>query len=145
MSAPPPPGSTAPSTSRPASRLGWMAVAVAGVLILFFFDPARAGFYPPCLFHKLTGLQCPGCGSLRALHHLLHGELLTALQLNALLVVGVLVCAGLAIHRAWGRRRGGGSQLRVHRAWLWAALVLVLLFGVLRNLNLPLLALAGQS
>jgi hypothetical protein len=119
-----------------------MAVAVAGGLILFFFDPARSGFYPPCLFHKLTGLQCPGCGGLRALHHLLHGELLTALQFNALLVVGALVCAGLGLRQAWGRRWGGGGALRVRGAWLWAALVVVLLFGVLRNLDLPFLALA---
>lgn len=121
-----------------------MAVAGAGGLILFFFDPARSGFYPSCLFHKLTGLQCPGCGALRALHHLLHGEIWTALQFNALLVVGALVCAGLALRRAWRRRWAKGGALRVRRGWLGAALVVVLLFGVLRNLNLPFLVLGGR-
>ena len=64
------------------------AVALlAAALVLFFFDPAQGGFYPRCQFHKLTGLNCPGCGSLRSLHHLTHGEFRAAFQSNPLLMM----------------------------------------------------------
>ncbi|MFR9166234.1 MAG: DUF2752 domain-containing protein [Dysgonomonas sp.] len=42
-----------------------------------------------CGFHLLTGLQCPGCGGQRAFHHILHGEVLTALRYNSVLVLGL--------------------------------------------------------
>ena len=42
--------------------------------------------FPKCLFFSLTGLQCPGCGSQRALHSLLHLDLVAALRYNAYMV-----------------------------------------------------------
>ena len=38
-------------------------------------------------FHAMTGLWCPGCGGLRAVHDLTHGHLVTALHENALVVL----------------------------------------------------------
>ncbi|HEY3351145.1 MAG TPA: DUF2752 domain-containing protein [Thermoanaerobaculia bacterium] len=67
--------------------------ALAGA-VLFFFDPATAGFYPPCLFKTFLGAQCPGCGSLRAAHQLLHGNFAAAWGLNpTLMIVGPLAAA----------------------------------------------------
>jgi hypothetical protein len=76
-------------------------------------DPSTPGAYPLCPFRALTGLQCPGCGSLRALHDLTRGDLVGALDHNALLV-GVLVVAAISAvrtmvrpdgARVWARRR----------------------------------------
>ncbi len=61
--------------------------------VLFFFDPATAGFYPPCLFKTIFGAQCPGCGSLRAMHQLLHVNLAAAWALNKPIVVGLPLAA----------------------------------------------------
>src|SRR5258706_8063077 len=69
------------------SALG--ASLAAGAVILYRFDPATVHFYPRCVFHALTGLQCPGCGTTRALHHLLHGDVAGAFRLHALLFVAV--------------------------------------------------------
>ena len=55
------------------------AFALLGLAaVLFFFNPAQSGFYPFCVFHRTTGLLCPGCGSLRALHQLLHQRICTS-------------------------------------------------------------------
>lgn len=71
--------------------LGTAALAAA---VLFLFDPATTGFYPPCLFRTFLGTQCPGCGSLRAAHQLLHGNFAGAWALNpTLIVVGPLAAA----------------------------------------------------
>jgi len=110
------------------------AAALGSGAVLFFFDPSRHGFYPICLFHALTGWNCPGCGGTRAAFELLHGHWLRALHDNALLILALPVAA------VWG---GGRlvQHLR-HRPVTWAvpawavggALTVILLFTVLRNL-----------
>jgi len=69
-------------------------LVVFGLGIVYFFDPATTGFYPHCLFKTIFGLQCPGCGSLRAMHQLLHGNVAAAWALNPMLmIVGPLAVA----------------------------------------------------
>jgi len=75
-------------------RIGALVAFFFAGILLFFFDPATAGFYPPCLFTTFLGTQCPGCGSLRAAHQLLHGNFNEAWVLNpALIIVAPLATA----------------------------------------------------
>lgn len=55
-----------------------------GFLIGLFYLLARTGISIPCLFHKFTGLQCPGCGNSRAAIALLQLDIKAALQYNLL-------------------------------------------------------------
>ncbi len=115
--------------------------AAAGAGVLFFLDPATHGFYPQCLFHRLTGLDCPGCGGLRAMHQLLHGHVGQAFYLNALVVLGLPLVAGLAAREMWRWARGGPPpRWLIRPTWLWVLLTVLVIFGVLRNLPVPALA-----
>lgn len=62
-------------------------VAVLGIAVYVYYtyDPAVHKWFPQCPFKALTGLDCPGCGSQRAVHALLHGEFQQAFLHNALL------------------------------------------------------------
>jgi hypothetical protein len=73
-----------------------LSAAAAGFLYLYFVDPLTSPFAPPCLFAVLFGAHCPGCGSLRALHALAHGDLKAALEFNAPLVYALPLAAALA-------------------------------------------------
>ena len=64
----------------------WLSL-IAGAVYLFIFEPGRTGFFPLCPFRQLTGLQCPGCGTTRALHELVHGQFAAAFRLNPLLLI----------------------------------------------------------
>jgi hypothetical protein len=100
----------------------------------FFFNPTTHAFYPVCQFHRLTGLNCPGCGATRALYALLHGEVSTALRDNGLFILA-LAAAGLrGIWLAAGkiRRRPAGELFP--RNWAWPLLFITVVFAVLRNL-----------
>ncbi len=111
-----------------------VAAAFGSGAVLFFFDPAKHGFYPICLFHSLTGWNCPGCGATRAAYQLLHGHLLRALRDNALFV---LTLAALAAQGAWWamkRIRNPPAAFVVPPKALWAFLVIAFIFTVLRNL-----------
>jgi hypothetical protein len=99
-------------------------VLAAGAVVLYRFDPTMAHFYPPCVFHALTGLQCPGCGSTRALHHLLHGDVSGAFRLNPLLFA---MAPFMGIASRWPRILTKPSV-----AWTIAAVVVT--YGIVRNL-----------
>lgn len=119
-----------------------IAVAVLAVAVVFyFFDPARGGFYPPCLFHQYTGLHCPGCGSLRALHHLTHGEFTAAFRCNPLLLVLLPMLGWLGFR--WlrrGRDAGGNDSFLLRPVAAWTLLAVTIMFTVLRNLPWPAFA-----
>ena len=99
-----------------------LAIAGISALTLFLFDPAHYPFYPTCYFHLLTGLYCPGCGGLRAIHQLLHGNLAAAARLN-LLVILSLPAAVLV----WRVRS-------IRALWLWVFLAFSAVFAVVRNI-----------
>jgi hypothetical protein len=111
-----------------------VVAALGSGAVLFFFDPAKHGFYPLCLFHSLTGWNCPGCGGTRAAYELLHGHLLRALRNNALLI---LVLAGLICWGAWWtlqRLRHRPATFAVPAGVWWVLLVVAVVFTGLRNL-----------
>jgi hypothetical protein len=54
------------------------------------FDPAKYAFFPKCPFLLLTGgLRCPGCGSQRAIHSLLHLNLKEAFLYNPMVIISI--------------------------------------------------------
>lgn len=74
-----------------------VAIAAAALIALYgIFDPAE-GRFPRCPFLTLTGWQCPGCGSQRAAHALLHGNLAQAWGYNAVMVCALPLLALLAV------------------------------------------------
>lgn len=60
------------------------ALLLAGAVYLFVFEPGKSGFFPACPFRLVTGFTCPGCGTTRALHQILHGHFISAFMLNPL-------------------------------------------------------------
>lgn len=116
--------------------LGVAALALASVSVVALVDPNEAGHYPTCPFLALTGLYCPGCGSLRAVHALAHGDVGAAVGLNVLTVLAVLPL--LVVWVRWTRRSWNGTHRTVvaPAPLLWTLLVVVAVFAVLRNLPL---------
>jgi hypothetical protein len=68
-----------------------LATMVLAMLLLIYYrlNPAKYSFFPQCPFYKLTGFDCPGCGSQRAFYCLLHGNLMQAAKYNLLLVLSI--------------------------------------------------------
>lgn len=110
-------------------------VGLAGLAALFAFDPAGSSVFPPCPFHAVTGLHCPGCGTARALHQLLHGNLLGALSLNPLMVSALPFIAYAGLSAAVRAVRGRGlPRVFLPAAWIWVIFGVIVLFWILRNI-----------
>lgn len=109
-------------------------LGVGAVAVLRRIDPNVAGNpLPPCPLRALTGLYCPGCGSTRCLHALVHLDLAGALAMNPLLVLALLPLAVLALHGA-GLLPQRLQPLRDRLAAPGMWLVVLLAYAVLRNL-----------
>jgi hypothetical protein len=108
------------------------ALGVAGLAFLYSFAPEKYAFYPQCPFFVLTGLACPGCGTLRALHELLHGNLSAAFHLNSLLIVLLPVLSLAAVVYFTNPFRA--REVLMRPVWLWALIGIGIVFGIVRNL-----------
>jgi Protein of unknown function (DUF2752) len=106
----------------------------AGVVLVAVVSPERPGHYPVCPTYALTGLYCPGCGGLRAVHALCHGDLTLALHRNAVVVLGVPLA--IWAYLAWVRRSllGRPAAWFPPKALLWGGAVALIGFTLLRNL-----------
>ena len=114
---------------------GGATAMVAGAGVVAYFDPTKAGFFPVCPLYALTGFACPGCGLTRGFHALFHGDVLTALDHNALLPMFALLFGFGFLSMVFFAVRGRRLPVNLfHPTALWVALVLLGLFGVARNL-----------
>ena len=133
-----------PHDLRLLARLAWPTLAATGAGLVYLVDPRLPGNYPPCLFLAFTGCYCPGCGTLRALHRLLHGDLVGALGYNPLAILMLpflIIVGGDALARACGRPLL--PLFNVPPRMAWGLLAGILLFWTLRNIQVyPLTALA---
>ena len=108
---------------------------VAGGGAIAYFDPTSAGFFPVCPLYSMTGFACPGCGLTRGFHALFHGDVLAALDYNALLPGFALLVGFFFISLVMVAARGRGLAVDLIRPkYLWVFLALLGVFGILRNI-----------
>jgi len=111
----------------------WSLLA-AGAAYLFAFEPGRTGFFPICMFRFLTGYQCPGCGSTRALHQILHGHLVAAFMLNPLFLIALPFIFYAFLRYTITVVRGGVPRPNALPAsYIYAIFFVVVSFWIFRN------------
>lgn len=111
------------------------AAVFVGAVFYFIVDPDVT----PCLicpFEYLTGLKCPGCGSQRALHHLLHFEIGDALRDNAFLVISVPLLLLIYFANRHGNRFPGLKRALYGKTFRTVIISALALWSVGRNLPL---------
>ena len=109
------------------AKINWIvAVLVVLALIIFFsfFNPTTFPFFPRCFFHALTGFECPGCGTSRALHCLVHGKIIAAFSYNPILFLAIPTLLVLAFSQK--ARRSVTIPI--------AILIVTILYWIARNL-----------
>lgn len=118
-----------------------VATAVVGATVaLALRSPHVSGSWGVCPSLLLTGMWCPACGGLRAVHELTQGDVAGAFAMNPGVVIGLPLA--VAVWFWWllgtvGRRptRGPlvavGALVSTRAGWVFLALAVV--FGVLRN------------
>ncbi|MDR2041803.1 MAG: DUF2752 domain-containing protein [Tannerella sp.] len=110
---------------------------LAGILY-FRFNPDASPLFPKCPFLMLTGLKCPGCGSQRAIHALLHLDFRAAYTQNALLVASLpylFLLIATQVMRFFSPYATATFHLRIRQpAVIWTYFAIVLMFWIARNI-----------
>ncbi len=111
-------------------------IATAAVIVVLALgNPASESWFLKCPLYQTTGIQCPLCGSQRALHEMAHGHIATAWNYNPALWVFILYLLFVASGHFSPRIR----QSKTYQWWsgdkgIFTVIGLLLLWGVVRNL-----------
>jgi len=121
-------------------------IAILALGMLYFnLNPKSFAYFPKCPFYSFTGLYCPGCGSQRAFHEMLHGNLWVGIQHNFLIILALLVIFYkfyVFYHNSF-QKENTVKNILYHNAAPWVILVVVLSFWILRNIPMdPFIILA---
>lgn len=94
----------------------------------------------PCILHSMTGLYCPGCGGTRAVFLLLSGHPLKSFFYHPIVLYTAVLYGWYMISTTvdYITKEKYGLAMRYHNGYLWAALVLVVLNGIIKNAALLL-------
>lgn len=109
---------------------------LGGFLLLYTYNPAYNEYFLQCPFHYITGLYCPGCGSQRALHQLIHFNFIGAFRYNPLLIIAlpfVFYSLSLTLHNIFFKT-AYRFKLFYKNWFVFGFFGLVLIFWLLRNL-----------
>lgn len=118
-----------------AKKAGIVVLIISAFFALYFygkFNPETT-LFPKCPFYWATGLKCPGCGSQRALHHLLHVRIGTAFHYNACLVLFLPVLFFILVAELLQGKYPKLYSASHSTVFSWTITAAILLWWLLRN------------
>ena len=106
---------------------------LAGILycILMLVSDIRI----PCIFYKITGVQCPGCGMSRAILALMHGKWKQAFYYNRLSITLLPVLLLYLLYRSKKYIDDGRVNFHLWEiVFLLCSFIVTIGYGVTRNM-----------
>lgn len=108
-------------------------VLIVGVLYVLFW--IQTGIAVPCIFHKLTGFYCPGCGISRMSLSLLQLNLYKAFHYNSGVMIILPILIILFVRFILFYIRGEKKKTsKLYQIVVIIMLIWLIIFGVLRNI-----------
>ncbi len=96
---------------------------IIGILVLILLFKYGIGI--PCIFHKITGLHCPGCGMTRAFGALIELKPYQAIRYNALLLLIPLYGIYCVLKY---------KHIKYANIIIYILLGIIIIYGILRNI-----------
>jgi hypothetical protein len=116
-------------------NIGLLIVFLGMAALFFVLDPAEHILFPRCIFNTITGYYCPGCGSQRAIHSLLHFNLTGVVSYNALFIPAFLLIFYHYLHPILNNLFGSKlPNIFYFKSTPWIIFGFIIVFWVARNL-----------
>jgi hypothetical protein len=116
-------------------QIGLLTVISILAALFYFLNPAEHQLFPKCIFYSTTGYHCPGCGSQRAIHSLLHLDFAGVVSNNILFLPAALLVIYHYVHPLLNKLFNWKlPNIFYYKSTPWIILVIVVLFWILRNL-----------
>lgn len=117
---------------------GWilMALFAMGAAVIHINGKTILNYVPPCMFHRVTGYYCPGCGGTRAVFTFFRGDIVRAFKFHPFVpytfILGGWFMLSQTIQRLSGDRIKIGMNFRI--VYLWIALGIIALNWIIKNM-----------
>lgn len=117
------------SQDTPLYIIGWICILCVGMYFVLrnIFDFDLIDYTNGCVFNKMTGYYCPGCGGTRAAFALLRGNIARSLFLHPFVPYAVLVGGWFMLTQTIERLSRGRISIAMHfrMIYVWIALALI--------------------
>jgi len=112
--------------------LAILALLPVFIWVYYRFDPSNYIIFPKCPVQTLFSIPCPGCGSQRAIHSLLHFDLAMAMKYNALAVIFIPLLIILSVSALLREKYPAQYQITHSSVFSYSLAVIVVLWWILR-------------
>ena len=109
-----------------------VVVGIVGLGYAFFIQ--KTGYTIPCVFYKITGFYCPGCGVSRMCLSLLKGDIKAAFYANSMIMICIPILCLVGVKSLFDERKYRKIKEKQIDRILWGFIIAFLIFGVMRNI-----------
>lgn len=110
-----------------------LAVGLTAGVIYFLLT--QLGFAIPCIFHRITGFYCPGCGVTRMCINIIKLDFYSAFRSNPAIFVIIPFLAVIFAVRTYSVLKYGIAKQKI---WMTVieitSIIILIIFGILRNI-----------
>ena len=110
-----------------------IAVITIAIAVYYAINPEGVWWFPKCQLYRFTGLKCPICGAQRAIHQLLHGNVLAACQYNWFLPFSVVYWGVVGVVKYINRNKPSAHSINLTHLFYFYCL-LALVWMIIRNI-----------
>ncbi|MDD3772086.1 MAG: DUF2752 domain-containing protein [Weeksellaceae bacterium] len=116
-----------------------LTLLLSGAFLYYFYTynpDVESSKFIACPSKTFFGLNCPGCGSQRMIHHLLHFEFKQAFHYNPLLFISLPFVIFLLAQTFsnWVLGTNYRTQLFYSNLFVWFLFGLLIVYAILRNI-----------
>ena len=120
-------------------RLKRILLIYLGLLLIFiayYIIHNKTGFYIPCIFHELTGLDCPGCGITRCLFYLVNLKIGDAFRVNPLVFIYLPFIIAYYLYQSYLYiyNKKDKILIKIPNYVTYIILVITIIYGIVRNI-----------
>ena len=116
-----------------------ISILISTILILigYYFLNKNYHYRIPCIFHEITGLYCPGCGTTRLIFALLEGHIKEAFNYNRLVFILLPFIISYYIYYSYLYifNKKDNIIYKIPNIYIYILLSITILFGILRNID----------
>ena len=106
------------------------------IFIAYYILNKKTGFYIPCIFHELTGLDCPGCGITRCLFYLINFRIKDAFFVNPLVFIYLPFIITYFLYKSYLYIYDNKDRIlvKIPNYVMYIILVITIIYGIVRNI-----------
>lgn len=113
-----------------------LVIFILGLIYGYYYLNVTYNIKINCLFHKYTGLLCPGCGITRCIFSIMNGNLIKAYNYNKLLflLIPFIITYFVYIMYLYIFNKKDKLIKNIPNYMWYSIIIIVILFGIVRNI-----------